>query len=66
MLDMVKALVFLSFFLAARAAVDPDLVGTWSTKSRQVITGPVCQSPYTQNKRFYAPRAYVDTFLGIL
>ncbi|KAJ9230646.1 hypothetical protein DTO280E4_1042 [Paecilomyces variotii] len=53
MLDMVKALVFLSFFLAARAAVDPDLVGTWSTKSRQVITGPGFYDPV--NEKFTEP-----------
>jgi hypothetical protein len=24
---------------------DPNLVGTWSTKSKKVITGPVCILP---------------------
>lgn len=23
-------------------AIDPQLVGTWTTKSAQVLTGPVC------------------------
>lgn len=26
----------------AQAQVDPQLVGTWTTKSRSVVTGPVC------------------------
>ncbi|KAL2217825.1 chaperone for protein-folding within the ER, fungal-domain-containing protein [Thermoascus aurantiacus ATCC 26904] len=43
---MVVALFLFSFlFLTARAAVDPELTGTWSTKSRKVVTGPDFYDP---------------------
>ncbi|GAD95896.1 hypothetical protein CIMG_08168 [Paecilomyces variotii No. 5] len=53
MLNLIRALVYLSVFLAARAAVDPDLVGTWSSKSRKVITGPDFYDPV--NEKFKEP-----------
>lgn len=41
--NIVKSLVlFSSLALTAQAAVDTQLTGTWSSKSRKVITGPVC------------------------
>lgn len=33
-----------AFLAVAGAEVDPSLVGTWTTKSRKVITGPVMYS----------------------
>lgn len=33
-----------SLLVAVALANVNDLVGTWTTKSRQVITGPVCRS----------------------
>ncbi|KAL1969839.1 hypothetical protein VTN77DRAFT_7348 [Rasamsonia byssochlamydoides] len=38
-------LLFTSLFLTAQAAVDPQLTGTWSSKSRKVITGPGFYDP---------------------
>jgi hypothetical protein len=34
-------IIFSALVLSTQATVDPKLTGTWSTKSRQVITGPV-------------------------
>lgn len=38
---LILATAFVAF---ARADLDPSLVGTWTTKSRKVITGPVMYS----------------------
>jgi hypothetical protein len=38
----VLLLCHLSWVLLAAAEVDPALTGTWVTKSRSVVTGPVC------------------------
>ncbi|KAL1999411.1 hypothetical protein VTN02DRAFT_4541 [Thermoascus thermophilus] len=51
---MLVALLFLNLlFSTARAAVDPELTGTWSTKSRKVVTGPDFYDPI--NDKFQEP-----------
>ncbi|WEW59577.1 Reversal of tor2 lethality [Emydomyces testavorans] len=44
---------FLFYFNAVLAAFDPLLVGTWSTKSQKVITGPGFYDPIKD--RFQEP-----------
>jgi hypothetical protein len=45
--NTVKSLIlFSSVAVTAQAALDPQLTGTWSTKSRKVITGPVRLTVY--------------------
>lgn len=42
LVNLAESLILISaVVLSTQAAVDPKLTGTWSTKSRQVITGPV-------------------------
>lgn len=31
-----------AYLISTVTAIDPQLVGTWTTKSAKVITGPVC------------------------
>jgi hypothetical protein len=46
MLSSLRAALIVGASLAvAQTAVDPNLVGTWSTKSNSTFTGPVCLSP---------------------
>jgi len=35
----------------AAAAINPSIVGTWSTKSGKVLTGPVCLAVKSHGKR---------------
>ena len=46
MIPSMKSVFTLSLGLAAvaRAQYDAALVGTWTTKSKKVLTGPVCQT----------------------
>lgn len=61
MIPSIQSLLALSFGLATlvHAQYDPKLVGTWTTKSKKVITGPVRllnplshRVPFTLTMRF--------------
>lgn len=41
-LSLQSLLVASAYLIGSTAAIDTQLVGTWSTKSAKVITGPVC------------------------
>jgi hypothetical protein len=41
LVTVASVLTFSYFICSVSAAVDPQLTGTWSTKSGAVITGPV-------------------------
>ncbi|KAI1911695.1 Reversal of tor2 lethality [Ophidiomyces ophidiicola] len=53
MMLFLAGLVCSSYVTAAYAALDPRLVGTWSTKSKEVITGPGFYDPIRD--RFIEP-----------